>query len=78
MIHLKPMERPMAIAQTTAIADKSNASLYEGQIRAMIAELAYSYAEERGFDGGDPVEDWLRAESTVRERLAGEEENRSH
>jgi Protein of unknown function (DUF2934) len=27
-----------------------------------IARLAYSYWEKRGFEGGSPEEDWLRAE----------------
>ncbi len=30
-----------------------------------IAELAYYYWAERGFRGGDPEEDWLRAEKTL-------------
>ena len=31
----------------------------------MIAEAAYFVAEHRGFDGGDPVQDWLVAESEI-------------
>lgn len=31
----------------------------------MIAEAAYLRAEQRGFDGGDPLEDWLAAEHEV-------------
>lgn len=31
----------------------------------MIAVAAYFRAEHRGFDGGDPVVDWLAAESEV-------------
>ena len=34
--------------------------------REDIAERAYSYWEGRGFQGGDPVEDWLRAEQELR------------
>ncbi|HKK06796.1 MAG TPA: DUF2934 domain-containing protein [Gammaproteobacteria bacterium] len=30
-----------------------------------IAEAAYLLAEERGFQGGDPVADWLSAEAEV-------------
>jgi Protein of unknown function (DUF2934) len=33
-----------------------------------IAELAYRYWAERGFRGGNPEEDWLRAEKTLSER----------
>jgi hypothetical protein len=31
-----------------------------------IAELAYSYWERRGFQGGSPEEDWFRAEGELR------------
>ena len=31
-----------------------------------IAVLAYSYWEARGFQGGSPEEDWLRAEQELR------------
>ena len=32
---------------------------------ALIAKTAYQYAEARGFVGGDPATDWLRAEQEV-------------
>jgi hypothetical protein len=31
-----------------------------------IAELAYSYWEARGFQGGSPWEDWFRAETELK------------
>ncbi len=31
-----------------------------------IARLAYSYWEARGYQGGDPEQDWLRAEAEYR------------
>jgi hypothetical protein len=31
----------------------------------MIAEAAYYIAASRGFNGGDPVADWLAAESLI-------------
>jgi hypothetical protein len=31
-----------------------------------IARLAYSYWEARGYQGGSPEEDWLRAEAELR------------
>lgn len=37
--------------------------------RAMIAEAAYFRAASRGFNGGDPVEDWLGAERDIEKRL---------
>lgn len=38
--------------------------------RQMIAEAAYYLAEHRGFDGGDPVQDWLTAEQEIDSWLA--------
>lgn len=35
-----------------------------------IAQLAYSYWEARGYQGGSPEEDWLRAEQEVLVRVA--------
>jgi Protein of unknown function (DUF2934) len=35
-----------------------------------IAQLAYSYWESRGYHGGSPEEDWLRAEQELRSNLA--------
>jgi len=40
-----------------------------GQRRQMIAEAAYFLAEKRGFDSGDPVGDWIEAETEVDARL---------
>lgn len=37
--------------------------------REAVARLAYSYWEARGFIGGLPEEDWLRAEREIRETL---------
>jgi hypothetical protein len=38
--------------------------------RAMIAESAYLRAERRGFQGGDPVADWLESEKEVDRMLS--------
>jgi len=38
--------------------------------REEISELAYSYWEERGFQGGDPLDDWLRAEDELKKNYA--------
>ncbi|MGB5395834.1 MAG: DUF2934 domain-containing protein [Gammaproteobacteria bacterium] len=35
------------------------------QRRQMIAEAAYYLAEKRGFQGGSPVDDWLKAEHQI-------------
>ena len=41
----------------------------EQERRQRIAELAYLRALERGFQGGDPVDDWLAAEREVNRML---------
>ncbi|MDV3238229.1 MAG: DUF2934 domain-containing protein [Gammaproteobacteria bacterium] len=41
--------------------------------RRMIAEAAYFMAEHRGFQGGDPVQDWLEAEAEITVMLGGGE-----
>ena len=35
----------------------------------MIAEAAYYRALQRGFSGGDPVDDWLQAEQEINNEL---------
>ncbi len=38
--------------------------------REALARLAYSYWEARGYTGGSPEDDWLRAERELRTGLA--------
>ena len=40
------------------------------QRREMIEESAYYRAEQRGFEGGDPVADWLSSEKEVDKLLS--------
>jgi len=35
-----------------------------------IARIAYGFWESRGYQGGTPIEDWVRAEHEYRQRLA--------
>ncbi len=42
----------------------------EDEKRRLIAEAAYQRAAARGFNGGDPVSDWLAAEAQINARLA--------
>jgi hypothetical protein len=39
------------------------------QRREMIAQRAYLYAEARGFQGGEPERDWLKAEAEIDREL---------
>ena len=45
--------------------------------RQIIAEAAYYRASNRGFNGGDPVEDWLQAEREIDSVLLGSGAGRS-
>ena len=43
----------------------------EHELQQMVAEKAYFRALNRGFQGGDPVEDWLVAEREISEKFSG-------
>jgi chromosome partitioning protein len=47
-------------------------AMSRAQRDALIAETAYRYAEARGFVGGDPTADWLRAAKEIDGAGAGE------
>jgi hypothetical protein len=47
-----------------------SAIISEEARQAMIAEAAYYIAEKRGFQGGDPVSDWLAAQREIADRFA--------
>ena len=42
------------------------AALPDGSFQEAVARLAYAYWEARGFQGGSPEADWLRAEQELR------------
>jgi len=50
-------------------ANKKPAS--EHELQQMIAEKAYFRALSRGFQGGDPVEDWIVAEREISKKFSG-------
>lgn len=57
---------PRSTASTRKSPTRARAADINPEIRyRMIAEAAYLRAEQRGFDGGDPLEDWLTAEREV-------------
>jgi chromosome partitioning protein len=47
-------------------------AMSRAQRDALVAETAYRYAAARGFVGGDPTADWLRAEREIRAAGTGE------
>jgi hypothetical protein len=68
---VKSAKKPATKRKTTTTKTtrtKKKAALIkvsDDQRLSMIAEAAYFKAEKRGFAGGNPVEDWLAAESEV-------------
>jgi len=63
--------------RTESLVDGTSASAAELAVtqvpvvnRDAVARLAYSYWEARGFIGGSPEEDWLRAENEIRNNHA--------
>lgn len=63
---------PPAVQAPVPLADAATptAQLPDGEQRAhMIAEAAYYLALQRGFQNGDPQEDWLAAEREIDQRL---------
>jgi hypothetical protein len=57
-----PAREPETPARTEAVVSERELS------REEIARLAYSLWEARGCQGGNPDEDWLRAEEQLRQR----------
>ena len=55
-----PPRRPRRSASAPAAPETAAA------VPEQIAHLAYSYWEARGYQGGSPEEDWLRAEQELR------------
>ena len=53
----------------SAAAPSSEANPVPGPTMDDIAQLAYSYWEARGYQGGSSEEDWLRAEQELRAGL---------
>ncbi len=54
---------------TPSPAARATRTISAEERRQLIAEIAYYRAERRGFAGGDPIADWLAAETEVEGRL---------
>lgn len=59
-------ERPSAAIAGTA---EAASGITPAQLEHMIAEAAYYRAEHRGFQSGDPQQDWLEAEVEIKRML---------
>ena len=51
-------------------ASADPADLAQSEIDSMIAQAAYFIAEQRGFEPGHEVDDWLQAEAQIYDQLA--------
>ena len=63
----KPTARKTTARKTAAKA--VSPAVNDEQRLAMVREAAYFRAEQRGFVGGDPVQDWIEAELEVNAQL---------
>jgi hypothetical protein len=64
---VKRQSRRTANAKTATPPDDSAISPQERH--QLISEAAYYRAQQRGFTGGDPIQDWLEAEMEVSVRF---------
>jgi Protein of unknown function (DUF2934) len=69
----RPPSRAGASKHGTLAEPKDDFS--EDEWHDMVATAAYYRAEARGFENGDPDEDWYEAEAELRERLASAADN---
>ena len=75
---LPPLDTPAAPhssadsdLQPNSVVTRSGAFIEPHRRQAMIAEAAYYLAEQRAFDPGHDVDDWLQAEQQIDQALAG-------
>ena len=54
----------------TAVKKLSFDAPLEPEWHRLISEAAYYHAQQRGFEPGGELDDWLRAEREVRERIS--------
>ena len=59
-----------AVQRTKKTPATSMESITASEREQLIAEAAYYRAERRGFQGGDPVQDWIEAEAEVERTLS--------
>jgi hypothetical protein len=50
-------------------AKKAKRRMSSDELNRLISERAYSYFEKRGFQQGNDLDDWLRAESEIKKEL---------
>ncbi len=68
--------KPNRASARAASSHTNKATISEQDRRRMIAEAAYYRALKRGFQDGDPVQDWLEAEREVERLLPGPQQKK--
>jgi len=66
---MKRMTKPREFRAVTSRNSPEAANGSSGHVHERVAALAYTFYEERGRVDGHDVEDWIRAENTIREEL---------
>lgn len=61
-------------SSTEQVDETMNATVLDER-EQMIAEAAYFRAEQRGFQGGDPQQDWIMAEKEIDTQLTQQGES---
>ena len=61
--------RPVSEQRAAPGESNARAEIADEELRALITEVAYHRARERGFPDGYTLEDWVAAEAEVMTRL---------
>jgi hypothetical protein len=65
----KGLHKQAAIDRKTSGQIDRKAAEHHDEHHEQVAVAAYFHAEHRGFNGGDPVADWLAAEAEINAAL---------
>lgn len=65
----KALQEALRDAQALRGEERHGKGIDAAERQRLIAEAAYLMAESRGFDHGDPAQDWLNAEAEINRRL---------
>ncbi len=60
--------------QNDLVSEETSAFIEQDRRHALIAQHAYYLAEQRGFEPGHELDDWLTAESNVEEAFASSDQ----
>jgi hypothetical protein len=65
----KALDESVQKALAARVKDSHGAGVDASERQRLIAEAAYLMAEQRGFEAGDPTQDWVAAEEEVNRML---------